>query len=223
MTHAYLATPPANYRGSVRTRPTQGRSARRLDDLLDAAADIVDEIGADRLTTQAVAERAGASIGTVYRYFPDRVALLEALQLRCVTRYRQGLANEMIRREPATGWDFLELAIDYNARMFRTEPGFVVNRAAEREVAEQGRIPEIAERMARFLELRYGYNGDPQTLRLHLSVMVEIVNSLNAVAYHGSTCDERYANEAKAVVRAYLEPRLGEALSTRVTRTVDAA
>ncbi|HEU5222975.1 MAG TPA: TetR/AcrR family transcriptional regulator [Candidatus Lumbricidophila sp.] len=223
MTHAYLATPPASYRGSVRTRPTQGRSARRLDELLDAAADLVDEIGADRLTTQAVAERAGASIGTVYRYFPDRVALLNALELRCVARYRQGLANEMMRREPATGWEFLELAIDFNAKMFRTEPGFVVSRAAEREVAQHGRVPEIAERIARFLELRYGYNGDPEALRLYLSVVVEIVNSLNGVAYHGATRDERFALEAKSVVRAYLEPRLGEALSTRVTRSVDAA
>ena len=58
---------------SVRTEPTQRRSTQRLDALLDAAAEIVDETGFERLTTQMVAERAGASIGTVYRYVPENI------------------------------------------------------------------------------------------------------------------------------------------------------
>ncbi len=43
----------------VRTEPIQERSAARIDALLDAAADVVDEIGFDRLTTAMVADRAG--------------------------------------------------------------------------------------------------------------------------------------------------------------------
>ncbi|MFE4952081.1 helix-turn-helix domain-containing protein, partial [Leifsonia sp. NPDC056665] len=70
----------------VRTEPIQERSAARIDALLDAAAEVVDEIGFDRLTTAMVAERAGASIGTVYRYFPDRIVLLQALRDRALLR-----------------------------------------------------------------------------------------------------------------------------------------
>ena len=88
-------------RRSVRTEPTQRRSTQRLDALLDAAAGIVDELGFERLTTQMVAERAGASIGTVYRYFPDRVAVLHALRERSVRRYRERLAETMEQAELA--------------------------------------------------------------------------------------------------------------------------
>ena len=60
-----------------RNEPVQARSTARLTALLDAAAAVIDEIGYERLTTAMVAERAGASIGTVYRYFPDRIAVLQ--------------------------------------------------------------------------------------------------------------------------------------------------
>ena len=70
----------------IRNEPVQARSTARLAALLDAAAHVVDEIGYERLTTAMVAERAGASIGTVYRYFPDRIAVLQSLAARNAER-----------------------------------------------------------------------------------------------------------------------------------------
>jgi len=66
----------------IRNEPMQARSTARLAALLDAAAAVVAEIGYERLTTAMVAEGAGASIGTVYRYFPDRIAVLQSLAAR---------------------------------------------------------------------------------------------------------------------------------------------
>lgn len=65
-----------------RITPTQARGAARVQELLDACAAVVDEVGIERLTTNLVAERAECSIGTLYRYFPDRTAVLRALGLR---------------------------------------------------------------------------------------------------------------------------------------------
>ena len=70
----------------IRNEPVQARSTARLAALLDAAAHVIDEIGYERLTTAMVAERAGASIGTVYRYFPDRIAVLQSLAARNAER-----------------------------------------------------------------------------------------------------------------------------------------
>ena len=72
----------------LRNEPVQARSTARLTSLLDAAAQVVDEIGFERLTTAMVAERAGASIGTVYRYFPDRIAVLQSLSARSLALSR---------------------------------------------------------------------------------------------------------------------------------------
>ena len=59
--------------------------------LLDAACQTMHEVGYEQLTTAMVAERAGASIGTVYRYFPDRVAVLQAVAARNLERVTQAL------------------------------------------------------------------------------------------------------------------------------------
>jgi AcrR family transcriptional regulator len=63
----------------LRNTPIQQRSQKRLQSILDAGWEVLLEVGRDRLTSAMVAERAGMSIGTFYRYYEDRVALLEQL------------------------------------------------------------------------------------------------------------------------------------------------
>ncbi len=84
----------------IRNEPVQARSTARLAALLDAAAQVVHEIGYERLTTAMVAERAGASIGTVYRYFPDRIAVLQSLAARNAERMTDRVLAEL--RDPAS-------------------------------------------------------------------------------------------------------------------------
>ena len=58
--------------------PTQQRSRDRLKELTTAAEELFADprYGRERTTTALIAERAGAAIGTVYRYFDDIVAIL---------------------------------------------------------------------------------------------------------------------------------------------------
>lgn len=62
-----------------RHTPTQKRAHITRDKLLFAAQIVIAREGRDRFTTAMVAEEAGKSIGTVYRYFTDRVAILDRL------------------------------------------------------------------------------------------------------------------------------------------------
>jgi AcrR family transcriptional regulator len=64
----------------LRNEPVQKRSAARLAALEAAAEQAIAEEGVDKFTTADVARIAGCSIGTVYRYFPDRVAILDRLR-----------------------------------------------------------------------------------------------------------------------------------------------
>jgi AcrR family transcriptional regulator len=61
----------------LRNPPIQLRSQHRLDQLVAATKEAIREHGIHRFTTEHVATLAGVSIGTVYRYFEDRVVLLE--------------------------------------------------------------------------------------------------------------------------------------------------
>ena len=194
----------------VRTEPTQRRSTQRLDALLDAAAEIVDETGFDRLTTQMVAERAGASIGTVYRYFPDRVAVLHALRERSVRRFRERVAVDMANTELRTWWDVVDIALDASIALYREEPGFSVVHAAQRETADDGTEPEFAHRMAMLIEAEFDHESSDPELRFRLGVALELGDALINRAYereHGG--DQRYLAEAKRVVHDYLAEHLG--------------
>jgi AcrR family transcriptional regulator len=64
----------------LRNTPVQARSSARLAGIEQAAETAIATIGIDKFTTADVARIAGCSIGTVYRYFPDRVAILDRLR-----------------------------------------------------------------------------------------------------------------------------------------------
>lgn len=62
-----------------RHTPVQMRSAARRARILSAAREVVLEEGIDKTTTAKIAERAEASIGTVYRYWTDVHAILDEI------------------------------------------------------------------------------------------------------------------------------------------------
>lgn len=65
----------------LRTTPIQERSRTTLTKLKEAAQEVLADptIGRDRFTTKMVADLAGVSIGTFYRYFQNRVEILDAI------------------------------------------------------------------------------------------------------------------------------------------------
>ncbi len=58
-----------------RKQATQARAARTVEVILEAAAHILERDGFAGYTTNAIAERAGASIGSLYQYFPNKDAI----------------------------------------------------------------------------------------------------------------------------------------------------
>ena len=108
----------------LRNEPVQARSTARLAALLDAAAAAVDEHGYERLTTAMVAERAGASIGTVYRYFPDRIAILQALGARNLERVVTHVQDAIRDPQKDTWFEALTAGFEVLANAFRNEPSF---------------------------------------------------------------------------------------------------
>jgi AcrR family transcriptional regulator len=108
----------------LRSAPVQARSNLRLTALLDAAAAIIHESGYEELTTAAVAKKAGASIGTVYRYFEDRIVLLRALATRNFERTNHAFTKALNERKPATLAEAVDVTFDMYLGLFRNEKGF---------------------------------------------------------------------------------------------------
>jgi AcrR family transcriptional regulator len=68
-----------------RKSPVQARSAASVDAILEATIQVLLSVGKERLTTTRVASRAGVSVGTLYQYFPNKSALLQAVLKRHLT------------------------------------------------------------------------------------------------------------------------------------------
>ena len=108
------------------------------DAIIAAACRLLAKLGShERLTLSAVAEAAGVSRPTLYRWFATRDDLLEAMSLRQEERFYQGLAAVLeIRQTPAERLDAaLGYLVTYLGETFGTEsllrePGFVLRSLA---------------------------------------------------------------------------------------------
>ncbi|MDO7512531.1 TetR/AcrR family transcriptional regulator [Acinetobacter baumannii] len=75
-----------------RKRPRQARSVATFEAILEAAARILESLGFAGFNTNAVAELAGVSIGSLYQYFPSKDALIVEL----IRRERAKLSNHIV-------------------------------------------------------------------------------------------------------------------------------
>jgi AcrR family transcriptional regulator len=66
----------------MRKQPQQARSQATIEAILQTAAHILGQRGWRGLTTNAVADAAGVSIGSLYQYFPNKLSLVEAVRAR---------------------------------------------------------------------------------------------------------------------------------------------
>jgi len=67
----------------------QDRSERTRDRLLEAAEALLQEKGLEGATVPKIARRAGVAVGSVYRRFPDKDAMLRAVHQRYFDRSRR--------------------------------------------------------------------------------------------------------------------------------------
>ena len=82
-----------------RIAPRQARAQASVDAILEAAARILEADGEPGFNTNAVAERAGVGIGTLYRYFPDKQAILVTLADRERTRVNAEMTAALSKRQ----------------------------------------------------------------------------------------------------------------------------
>ncbi|MDM4761789.1 TetR/AcrR family transcriptional regulator [Galbitalea sp. SE-J8] len=213
MSGAALAEDTALGSLALRNEPVQARSTARLAGLIDAAAAVIDEVGYERLTTAMVAERAGASIGTVYRYFPDRIAVLQALGARNLDRVLSRV-SAAVADQKYTDWaSALTAAFDVLVAAFRDEPGFRSLRVGDvidlrPAPVERTYNSVVAETILDGLATRFDLTVDDDT-RFAFEAAIEISDALAARAFARDTEDAHFLQAAKDAVYALLAPRFG--------------
>ena len=130
--------------GSRRT-PRQGRSRVTVDVLLDATAQVLVADGYDAASTNRIARRAGVSVGSIYQYFANKEALVQAL----AERHLERMLAIVVAHLASDG----ERSI--RSLTARTVRGLIAARASEpalhRVLAEQAPV-DVVRRMRRAAE-----------------------------------------------------------------------
>ncbi len=154
-------TSTSSSRAPAPRTPQQERGAQRIEQLLDAAEAVIAEVGVEGASVQAIAERAGASMGSLYHFFPGKDALVLALAERCMRRVTE-------QNQRAVGPEMLDLPLERvfervvmgQVELMQQLPAFdkvhdaMLAHPAGRDIAQRME-GVLVEQVEAFLRLRY--------------------------------------------------------------------
>ncbi len=105
--------------------PQQDRGLKRVESILDAAEAVIAEVGVEAASTNAIAERAGSSVGSLYHFFPSKEAIIEALARRFADQKRELNARAIpVERADMPLEEIFERVVESHARFIDQKPAF---------------------------------------------------------------------------------------------------
>jgi AcrR family transcriptional regulator len=170
-----MSTPAIN----PRKRPQQQRSEATVDAILEATARILESDGLEALSTNAVAARAGVSVGSLYQYFPGKSALLA----------------EVMRRERAA----LVARVAAIAGAPPSDLEAAVTALIQAAVAHQLERPALA-RALDFIEPTLPLDGETAALNADLAHMISAL-----IDRHGVTEPHQAARDLIALAKGMID------------------
>lgn len=200
--------------GPLRRKPVQQRSAQRVERMLEACASLIEELGYDGVTTTLIAERAGVAVGSLYQFFPDKRAVVQALTLRNLERFMANVVQRFDSAELEHWWDAVDSMFDVYVEMHRTVPAFSrlhFGDVVDTRLLDEGKDNNavIAEGLAALISERFGRSMEE--LALPVAVAIEAADGVLKFAFRrNDRGDQVVVDEAKALIKGYLSTRLGE-------------
>lgn len=203
---------------SARRTPVQSRSQQTVVRILDAATSLLTQMPLEDVTTTRIATEAGLSIGALYRFFPDKQTIVDAIAVRHVEQFRASLENSVMKvleQEFANLETFdpakiLNSVVDAYILYLDAHPDFrtisfgryVSAATKERQASPTVGLPAL---LKNFMLERLGIPNTPE-LDLMLRVVSEAGERLIAYAYEQPTREERdrIVAEMKKMLASYL-------------------
>lgn len=193
----------------LRRRPAQRRSAERVQRMLDACAEILDEDGYDGLSTTRIAQRAEVAIGSVYQFFPDKRAVAQALALRNLEMFGERISR-LFTEQTFEHWsDTVGAIMGIFVDMHRTVPGFRVLRFGD--VADVNLLDAsadnnavVAARLRMMIVEVFGVADTPAMARA-MAIAVEAADAVLKMAFRRDPSgDPDILAEAERLIHGYL-------------------
>ncbi|MFJ7067642.1 TetR/AcrR family transcriptional regulator [Streptomyces sp. NPDC101115] len=201
-------------RARLRRQPQQARSRARVEAVLAAADRILSQEGYEALTMRRIAEESGAPVGSIYQFYPDKSAVVDALGRRYLEAFRTAI-DDLVERAVEHGLpDLVGTMVDVYADLFRTQPGGMALWAGRHLSPELARADEasnalIAEGLQRIVEHLTGRAGGEQVRRATRMVVWAANAVLHEVFKGAGEPDLETVDELKRMLDAYWEDLRG--------------
>ncbi len=198
----------------LRREPSQARSRERVQRLLDAAAELIEESGVGALAVRDIAERAGVPVGTMYQFFKSKDSVVEALAQTYVDAFAV-IAADLAELPAAPTWQ------EEWRRMFRAFVDYLRDTPGFRAIWFSGALPSELRRLDRAnnvtlasaladMFIAHGHATDSERLRLSFETSVQAADTLVGLAFRRDPQgDPRIIEEASVMMISYLDDVLG--------------
>ena len=202
-----------------RRLPIQKRSEQTVQRILDATGQLLCTIPLEFVTTSRIAKQASLSIGSLYRFYPDKQSIFDAVAIRHVKQFQTWLEICVIQpmeRDLKSGLGslnpskFLEDVIDTYVKYLDENPDFralafgrlISPGTKERQASPITGLPSL---LKNFMLGRLRIPNTPE-LDLTLRVVSEAGERLIAFAYEQETREarNRILQETKRMLTSYL-------------------
>lgn len=189
--------------------PSQQRSRRRVEAILDAAGELVMEMGVEDLTTRAIAERAGVPVASLYQYFADKEDVVLALAERDMAEMDAHLAEVLAPLAPTSVAAVVDAAMGAFVDVYHRRPAFVEIYLRGRGNAAVGRFGREHNRRVAGLLRSYALDSglaDESLSAQATELAVEIGDRVFQLAFEADDRgDAALVAEGRAMLTAYLE------------------
>lgn len=193
-----------------RRSPRQDRAKQTVKKILDATAELLEQEGAENLTTDRVADRCGINIATLYHYYPNKEALLHALALQFADQQQEQLDAIYNLRGEIAWCEILDRVVDAAIEFNRTVTGAM---AVSRAMQIHSKLREIdyerdsqASKFVATLLAELGIEGSTRELQLRALVLIQTVGSAvdKALMWYPEDADAAMY-EVKLMMKIYVE------------------
>ena len=145
-------------------KPTQQRALATYERLLDAAGELLAEVGVERISTNLVAARAGVSPPTLYHYFEDKYDLLAALGERLMAAQ-----NALVALDPGQDEASIARVLVAHVELTRASPGGAWIMRMLRAVPQLAEVRLASHRLLAAELARQAWVADPWADRAELN------------------------------------------------------
>jgi AcrR family transcriptional regulator len=193
-----------------RRTPVQERSHETVKRILSSASRLLAQVPLEEITTSRIASESGVSIGGLYRFFPDKQAIVDAIATEHLKAFEREVRNRLSGLSMVDGPGFLTTMIDTYVCFLELRPDFraiTFGRHISAGTRRRESHPDtgVLALIKQFLLLQHEA-ADSAFLDTKIRVATEAGERLIAFAYEQKTVEDRHnvIQELKELLTRYL-------------------